>query len=626
MSAQDAAPSPRIRLSWLESTTRGAAKGGAGMSNHQPKTKSGIEKAPTGIRGLDEITDGGLPRGRPTLVCGGPGCGKTMLGMEFLARGARDYDEPGVFAAFEETTPELKENFGSTGFDIAALCAHKKLLFEHIRVERSEIEESGEYNLEGLFIRLRAAIEAIGAKRIVLDTIESLFGGFQNTNILRAELRRLFGWLKEKGMTAVVTAETGAGTLTRNGLEEYVADCVIFLDHRVANQNSVRRLRVVKYRGSQHSSNEYPYLIEKSGLSVLPLSSLALKHKASLHRVSTGIAGLDEMLGGKGFFCGSSILVSGGAGTGKSSIAAHFLRAACQRGERALIFASEQSSDEFTRNMRSIGIDLEPWSRRGLLRFHGARAGFCGLEKHLVMFARETTEFEPRVIVVDPITNYGSLGNYDEVKSMVTRLVDLFKSRDITGMFISLTTPGHEMEDSVVGISSLMDTWILLRNLETDGERNRALYVLKSRGMAHSNQVREFLLTDKGAKLVNVYVGPQGLVTGSARLRQEAEDRALARREEEEAARQSAELELKRRQMEGEIAGLRAKFEAEAREVQRRVQATRKRAANVSAERTEAARLRQLGASGDQRKPKHRTNGSGEAAFSALKEAAAEKM
>ena len=596
------------------------------MSNHQPKTKSGIEKAPTGIRGLDEITEGGLPRGRPTLVCGGPGCGKTMLGMEFLARGARDFDEPGVFVAFEETTPELKVNFGSTEFDIPGLCARKKLLFEHVRVERSEIEETGEYDLEGLFIRLRAAIEAIGAKRIVLDTIESLFGSFQNTNILRAELRRLFGWLKEKGLTAVITAETGEGKLTRHGMEEYVADCVIFLDHRVANQNSVRRLRVVKYRGSQHGSSEYPYLIEKSGLSVLPLSSLTLDHKASTQRVSTGIVGLDEMLAGKGLFRGSSVLISGGAGTGKSSIAAHFLRAACQRGERALMFASEQSSDEFMRNMRSIGIDLEPWLRRGLLRFQGARAGFCGLEKHLVMFEKETSEFGPKVIVVDPITNYGSLGNFDEVKSMMTRLVDLFKTRNITAMFTSLTAAGHEAEDSVVGISSLMDTWILLRNLEVDGERNRGLYVLKARGMAHSNQIREFLLTDEGARLVDVYVGPEGLLTGSARMRQEAEDRVQARRQEEDAARQRGELEVKRRQMETEITNLRTKFETEARELQRSLGATEARDATISAERMEAARARQMAASGDHRKSKHRTNGSGEAAFSELEEVTAEKM
>jgi len=596
------------------------------MSNHQPKSKNGIEKAPTGIRGLDEITGGGLPRGRPTLVCGGPGCGKTMLGMEFLARGARDFEEPGVFVAFEETTPELKVNFSSTEFDIAGLCGRKKLLFEHVRVERSEIEETGEYDLEGLFIRLKAAIDAIGAKRLVLDTVESLFGSFQNTGILRAELRRLFRWLKDKGMTAVVTAETGEGKLTRHGLEEYVADCVIFLDHRVMNQNSVRRLRVVKYRGSQHGSNEYPYLIEKGGFSVLPLSSLILDHKASLQRVSTGIAGLDEMLGGKGLFRGSSILISGGAGTGKSSIAAHFLQAACQRGERALIFASEQSSDEFTRNMRSIGIDLERWVRRGLLRFQGTRAGFCGLEKHLVMFEQEIAEFTPKVIVVDPITNYGSLGDSNEVKAMMTRLIDLFKSRHITALFTSLTSTGHEAEDSVVGISSLMDTWILLRNLEVDGERNRGLYVLKSRGMAHSNQIREFLLTDKGAKLVNVYVGPQGLLTGSARVRQQAEDRAFARRQQEDAQQQRAELGLKRQHMETEISRLRAKFESEARELQGSLRAAKGRDESASGERMEAARARQAVASSDRRRTRHGANGSGETALSALEEVTLEKM
>ena len=477
------------------------------MSNHQSKSKKGIEKAPTGIRGLDEITEGGFPKGRTTLVCGGPGCGKTVLGMEFLTRGARDYGDPGVFVSFEETTAELKANFCSTDFGVESLCAQKKLYFDYVRVDRSEIEETGEYDLEGLFIRLQAAIDEVQAKRVVLDTIESLFSGFQNANILRAELRRLFCWLKERRITAIVTCETGEGTLTRHGLEEYVADCVIFLDRRMVNQNSIRRLRVVKYRGSAHGANEYPYLIGKNGFSILPLSSLRLDYKASTQRVSTGIPGLDAMLGGKGLFRASSILVSGSAGSGKSSLAAHFLQAACERGERALIFASEQSSDEFMRNMRSIGIDLAVWVKRGLLSFESTRPGFCGLEKHLVMMEQQTREFAPEVVVVDPITNYASLGSYDEVKSMMTRLADLFKTRGITAMFTSLTSPEHGIEDSVVGVSSLMSTWIALQNLEVNGERRRGLCILKSRGMAHSNQIREFLLTDGGVQVLEVCAG-----------------------------------------------------------------------------------------------------------------------
>ena len=526
----------------------------------KPVKRNGIEKCPTGIFGLDQITQGGLPKGRPTLICGTAGCGKTILAMEFLVRGATQFDEPGVFMAFEETGGELSKNVASMGFDLPALVARKKLILDHVRVERSEIAETGEYDLEGLFIRLGSAIDAIGAKRVVLDTIESLFSGFSNTNILRAELRRLFGWLKQKGVSAVITAETGDGTITRNGIEEYVADCVILLDHRVEDQSSIRRLRVLKYRGTMHGTNEYPFLIGQSGLSVLPLSSLKLEHKAPTERISTGVPRLDTMLGGKGFYRGTSILLSGTAGTGKSSLAAHFVRATCERGERALYMASEQSTNEVIRNMRSIGVDLEPWVKRDLLRFYAARPGTYGLEKHLVTIHDLTAEFNPRVVVIDPITNFGSVGTYSEVKSMVTRLIDMFKSQGITAMFTSLTSGDSNPELSEVGVSSQMDAWLLLRNLESNGERNRGLYVLKSRGMAHSNQIREFLLTDRGVQLRDVYIGPSGLLTGSARAAQEAKERAEATERKQQALRKAFELKQKREQLESEIAKMRADF------------------------------------------------------------------
>ena len=403
----------------------------------------------------------------------------------------------------------------------------------------------------------------LGAKRVVLDTIESLFAGFSNTNILRSELRRLFRWLKAKGVTAVITAETGDGKLTRQGIEEYVADCVILLDHRVEDQTSIRRLRVIKYRGTMHGTSEYPFLIGETGLSVLPLSSLKLEHKAPTQRVSTGVPRLDTMLGGKGFYRGTSVLVSGGAGTGKSSLAAHFVRAACQRGERALYMASEQSTDEVIRNMRSIGIDLEQWVKRGLLRFYAARPGTFGLEKHLVTIHDVTTAFNPKVVVIDPITNFASTGTYSEVKSMVTRLIDLFKSRQITAMFTSLTSGDSSPEMSEVGVSSQMDAWLLLRNLECNGERNRGLYVLKARGMAHSNQIREFVLTDHGVQLLDVYVGPSGLLTGSARVAQEARERAEAAERKQQLQRKNFELKQKRDQLEAQIARMRAEFEIE---------------------------------------------------------------
>ena len=568
------------------------------MSTHQGKLapRNGIAKSPTGIIGLDQITQGGLPKGRPTLLCGTAGCGKTVLAMEFLVRGATQFNEPGVFMAFEETEKELGQNVASMGFDVPALCARKKLLVDHVRLERRGIEETGDYDLEGLFIRLGHAIDSINAKRVVLDTIESLFSGFANTNILRSELRRLFRWLKDKRVTAVITAETGDKRLTRHGIEEYVADCVILLDHRIEEQTSIRRLRVMKYRGTMHGTSEYPFLIGETGLSVLPLSSLKLEHKASTQRISTGVPRLDAMLGGKGFLRGTSILVSGGSGTGKSSLAAHFALAACQRGERTLYMASEQSTDEVIRNMRSIGLDLEPWVKRGLLRFYASRPGTFGLEKHLVTIHDLTAAFNPKVVVVDPITNFASVGSYSEVKSMVTRLIDVFKSRQITAMFTSLTSGDNAAEMSEVGVSSQMDSWLWLRTLECNGERNRGLYVLKSRGMAHSNQIREFVLTDHGMQLLDVYVGPSGLLTGSARVAQAAREQAEGEERKQQLQRKNFELKRKRLQLESQIAKMRSDFELEELSVLRDTHEMELREKQVSVNRVEMGRARKADA------------------------------
>jgi circadian clock protein KaiC len=525
-----------------------------------PKSRRQLPKSPTGIQGLDEITGGGLPKGRPTLVCGGAGCGKTLLAMEFLVRGATQFNEPGVFMAFEETTKDLTQNVASLGFDLKDLITRKKMVLDFVYIERSEIEETGEFDLEGLFIRLGHAIDSIGAKRVVLDTIEWLFSGLPNPLILRAELRRLFRWLKEKGVTAIITGERGEATLTRQGLEEYVSDCVIVLDQRVANQISSRRLRVVKYRGSTHGTNEYPFLIDENGISVLPVTSLGLQHNASTGRISSGVARLDVMLGGAGFYRGSSVLVSGTAGTGKSSLAAHFAEAACRRGERALYFAFEESPDQIMRNMRSIGIDLEPRVQKGLLQFHANRPTFIGLEMNLTMMHKAITAFKPQVVIVDPLNSFIIGGNETEVKSMLMRLMDFLKINQITGLFTNLTSGGDAPEQTEVAISSLIDTWLLLRDIEIGGERNRGLYVLKSRGMAHSNQIREFLLTDHGVDLRDVYVGPSGVLTGSARLSQEAQEKAALMIRDQEVELRRIEVERKRTTLEAQIAVLRAEF------------------------------------------------------------------
>ena len=474
--------------------------------------KIALEKSSTGIQGLDEITKGGLPKGRPTLICGAAGCGKTMFAMQFLVNGVKD-NEPGLFVSFEETQEELEKNFASLGLDLKTLEEEKKFAVEHIQMELSKIEETGEFNLEGLFIRLAYAIEQIGAKRIVLDTIEAIFSGLPNEFILRAELQRLFHWLKSRGLTAIITGERGENTLTRYGLEEYVADCVILLDNSVLDRISTRNLRIIKYRGSSHGSNLYPFLIDDDGISVLPATSLQLEHEVSNQHISTGIERLDTMFGGKGFYKGSSILVSGASGTGKSSIAANIAANVCKNGDKCLYFAFEESPQQIIRNMKSISIDLQPYVEKGLLRFHATRPTLYGLERHLVNINKIVNEFQPDVVIFDPISNLITAGTAEEVKSMLTRVLDYLKNRLITTISTSLTM-GHIETD--VGVSSLMDTWINLKSIETNGERNRTIEIIKARGMYHSNQVREFKLTNSGIKLIDVYLGPSGMLTGAA--------------------------------------------------------------------------------------------------------------
>jgi circadian clock protein KaiC len=536
----------------------------------RPPSTVRLRKTLTGIQGLDEITSGGLPSGRPTLVSGGAGAGKTMFGLEFLVRGATQYGEPGVFISFEETIPDLAENARSLGFDLNRLVAEKKLFLDHVSISRAEISETGEFDLDGLFIRIADAVRRVGARRVVLDTLEALFAELPNPRILRAEIRRLFGWLKQQGLTTVITAEReGPDKLTRHGIEEFVSDCVILLDHRIREEISTRRLRIVKYRGSTHGTNEYPFLIDENGMSVLPISSLGLDHVAPNTRISTGITRLDGMLGGQGFFRGSSILLSGTSGAGKTSVAAHFVDAACRRGERCLYFAFEESPKQIVRNMRSIGIDLTPWVSKGLLQFQAARPTYGGIEQHLLVTHRCVSSFKPGVVVVDPITNLLLVSTLGEVRSMLTRMVDFLKTEQITAMFTSLTAGGGTLEANEADISSLMDTWLLLRTIEAGGELNRAMYVLKSRGMNHSNQIREFLLTNDGLRLLDVYLGPDGVLTGSARLSQEGREKAANTFRHQDLASRKRELERKRGIFEARISMLRGEFEVE-QEVLRR--------------------------------------------------------
>jgi circadian clock protein KaiC len=551
-----------------------------------------LPKSRTFILGLDDITDGGLPKNRATLVCGGAGCGKTLFAMEFLIHGAMQHNERGVFFSFEETEKELTANVASLGFDLDNLVQRKKIKLEHINVEKGEVSLGGGFDLVGLFIRIQVAIESIHAKRVVLDTIESLFSGLPDPQMLRPELLRLLSWLKKKGVTTILTAERGEGGLTRQGLEEYVSDCVILLDHRVSDQSSVRRLRIVKYRGSTHGTNEYPFLIDEDGFSVLPVTSLGLNHSSSRKRISTGIPRLDTMLSGKGYFRGSTVLVSGTAGTGKTSIASHFVDKSCKGGNRVLFFTFEESPSQLVRNMRSIGIDLEPWVQKGLLQFHAARPTNYGLETHLTTSIKLINKFNPRVVILDPVNAFVSGQNQTEVKTMLLRLVDFLKMRRITAFFTSLTSLGDSLETSDVYLSSLIDTWLLLRDIEIGGERNRGLYVLKSRGMAHSNQIREFRLTNHGVELLDVYVGADSVLTGSARLSQETRDEAEQLLHQQEVVRKQMGLKRKREAVEAQVRLLRAEFETEESETLKAIEFEKARIERLTQDKRQMAKSR----------------------------------
>ena len=557
-----------------------------------------LEKSPTGINGLDDITYGGLPKGRPTLIYGSAGCGKTLMAMEFLVKGAEKYNEPGVFMAFEETEEELAKNFASLGFDLDDLTARNKLVVDYVYIERSEIEETGEYDLEGLFIRLGSAIDSIGAKRVALDTLEVLFSGFQNSAILRSELRRLFRWLKSKGVTAIVTGERGETSLTRYGLEEYVADCVIALDNRMEEQIATRRLRIIKYRGSRHGTNEYPFLIEEDGISVLPITSLELEHEASAERISTGIKRLDTMIGGQGYYRGTTVLISGTAGTGKTSFAAEFARAACERGERCLYFAFEESPSQIVRNMNSIGIDFQPYIDKGLMQISASRPMAYGLEMHLIAMRRLIEKFEPTIVIVDPISNLTNVGTQTDVKFTLTKLIDYLKLKNITAVCTSLVE--HESTEGMnaQGISSLMDTWINLRFFENNGERNRGISVIKSRGMEHSNQIREYLVTDNGIEIQDVYLGPSGgLLMGSSRAAQEAKEMAEASVQSKNVVRRKRELESKLKSLDAQITALNSQFEAEKEELNKLSSEDALRTEALAKDRSEMARIRKADAS-----------------------------
>jgi circadian clock protein KaiC len=532
-------------------------------------TEQTLAKTQTGIDGLDEITQGGLPRGRPTLLCGTTGCGKTLMAVQFIYKGIMDYNEPGVIMTFEESIEDLSKNVKSLGVDLKKLIKDNMLRVDHVKVDRSEIEETGEYDLEGLFIRLEHAIDKVGAKRVVLDTLESLFSGFDNAAVLRSEIRRLFNWLKAKGVTTIITGERGEAFLTRQGLEEYVSDCVVLLDFRVIDQISTRRLRIVKYRGSTHGTNEYPFLIDENGVSVLPITSLRLEHQVSGKIVSTGIEGLNKMFNRGGFYQGSSILISGTAGTAKTTLASYFVQETCKQNGKVLYFAFEESPNQLIRNMKSVGIELRPFIDNGLLQIHSSRPTLHGLEMHLLTLNKLVHQFKPQCVIIDPISNLISVGSISEVRAMLVRLIDLLKLNNITALFTSLTQQNVSSTNELTeeSVSSLVDTWITVRDVEGNSERNRGLYILKSRGMGHSNQVREFVITDAGIKLLEFEHGPQGVLTGSERKEYKLHVSAEMSKRKTDQASAEREIARRRKVLEGSIEALKMQFESVSEEL-----------------------------------------------------------
>ena len=556
-----------------------------------------LAKTPTGIPGLDEVLLGGLPTGRPTLICGSAGCGKTLLAMTFLVNGAARFNEPGVFISFEESGQDLSDNVASLGFDVPGLIAAKKLVIDHVRIDRSEIEEVGEYDLEGLFIRIGYAAEQIGAKRVVLDTLEALFASLSDEAVLRAELRRLFGWLKNRGLTAIITGERGNGTLTRNGLEEYVSDCVILLDNRVEDQITTRRLRIVKFRGSAHGTNEFPFLLDDHGITVVPLSSAGIGHVISDDLVSTGVPGLDAMLGPHGIYRGSSVLISGVAGSGKSILGASFAAAICAGGERCMFFSFEEAAEQLVRNVASGGVELEQYIESGLLRIETKRPSSYGFEMHLAHMQRELDRFRPTAVIIDPVTSFR--GPDSEVHALLLRMLDMLKTRGITTIFTSLTSSYERTSQSDFGLSSLMDVWVSLVDIESNGERNRGLYVLKSRGMNHSNQIREYLLTNDGVKLVDAYLGVAGVLTGSARLAQQAQATIESLHQREEIARRRREIASRRAVTERQIAELQVEIESQEAEVVRLIAQDERRETVFESDRVAMGASRGVQANGE---------------------------
>jgi circadian clock protein KaiC len=547
-----------------------------------------LPKAPTGITGLDQITTGGLPLGRVTLVAGGAGSGKTLLGLEFLVAGAREYGEPGVLMTFEESEEKVALNVRSLGFDLDELKRNGLLDVLSFQVDPAEIFAAGEFDFEPVFAILDDAIRRVGAKRVVLDTMEVLFGAFGDNSTVRAELSRLARWLEDRGVTSIVTGERGDHGLTRHAIEEYVTDCVIVLDHRVSEEISTRRLRVVKYRGSAHGTNEYPFLISANGFVVLPVTSIALDYEAPEDRISTGIDRLDHMLGG-GLFRGSTLMVSGSAGTGKTSISAHLVHSACLRDERALLILFDESPDQFLRNMRSIGFDLRPQVEAGLLRIWAARASALGPETHLAMLARLIEDEPPSVAVLDGIAGLAAGALAPEALSVVARQLDLLRARGITTL-VTVLSPGDET--STVSVSSMVDTWLLLRNVEANGERNRLLFVLKSRGTSHSNQVREFVLTGHGVDLVDVYVGAAGVLAGSARLAQQAAERNAEVRQDDDLSHRRRELRRNVIEREAHLVAVQDQLDAERAEIDRIDLRERHQAADTERDRSAMASRR----------------------------------
>ena len=527
------------------------------------KVKSSSDIVSTGVKGLDDVLGGGIPQGHAMLLVGKPGTGKSILSMEYLLHGIELHKENGVYISFEESEKQIISNAASFGWKFEEMVKKNKLAISYIDMQPEQMRTVGDYDLSALILRVKGAIKKVNARRVVIDGINNLLSTFDDERIIRSDLLRLIREIKEVNATIFITGERGHDSWSKMGFEEYLADGLMHLDNRTDGNYQTREIQVVKCRGINHYTGKSPFIINSEGMSIRPLITADFDYKVLKSRVSTGIADIDNMLGGKGLYRGSTVYITGPSGAGKTSISSSFANGACSRGERALFLAFEESSDQIIRNMKSIGLSLDKWVNEKLLYFYTARATTNSLEGHLDNIMTMVREVEPTCVVLDPISAFRPIANENETKLMLIRLNDYLRARKITTVFTALSSDGEYSEHADVQLSSIADTWIVVRIMDYKGERNNVMQLMKSRGMSHSRQMKEMYFTGNGLKLQNVYQGPEGVLTGAARIGQEKYEKLKEARNVIEIDKNRKKIERKKSLLEASIEALKHEYEEE---------------------------------------------------------------